>query len=468
MNNSDAILRAIVVYTVCVPLAIVMGYVAVLLVNSSDTSYLGVLGAMALVLSAPILLRWHHPLLVLCWNLPLIAFFLPGRPTVYMPMMAVSLGISLLQRAMNKDMRFIPAPQITLPLLCLAVVVVVTAKIMGGIGLHALGSPVMGGKKYVIMLAGILGYFALTARRIPPRHALLYVGMFLLGGCVSIIGDLIAFIPRSFYFIFLVFPFDSYSLGNSSGAVRFAGVSTMSSVVFSYMLARYGIHGIFKGGKPWRPAAFVFFTILEFYGGFRSVLLYCALLFLIQFYLEGLHRTKLLPILAFAGLLAALVCVPMAGRLPYTFQRALSFLPVNIDPVVRADAQGSLQWRLDMWKALLPQVSDHLFLGKGYAITQDEFEMMGTDSAFRSIDPAEQALALSSDFHSGPISVILPFGIWGVVAFLWLVIAGVWALHHNRLYGDPALQGRQHLPSSPCSWQKSLSFSSSSAPSRMT
>ena len=24
--------------------------------------------------------------------------------------------------------------------------------------------------------------------------------------------------------------------------------------------------------------------------------------------------------------------------------------------------------------------------------------------------------------------------------FIWFLIAGVWALHHNRLYGDPALQ----------------------------
>jgi hypothetical protein len=65
---------------------------------------------------------------------------------------------------------------------------------------------------------------------------------------------------------------------------------------------------------------------------------------------------------------------------------------------------------------------------------------MGKDSAFHSADPAEQGLALAGDYHNGPLSVILPFGIWGAIAVLWLMIAGVWALHHNRLYGDPALQ----------------------------
>ena len=34
---------------------------------------------------------------------------------------------------------------------------------------------------------------------------------------------------------------------------------------------------------------------------------------------------------------------------------------------------------------------------------------------------------------------ILGPGIWGAIGFLWFLIAGVWALNLNRLYGDPAL-----------------------------
>jgi hypothetical protein len=440
MNNSAAILRALIIYAICVPLALVVGYAVVSLGNAPTYSNFTVIGVLALVLCAPILLRWHHPLLVLSWNLPLVVFFLPGNPPVYLPMLALSLGLSVLQRAMNREMRFIPAPQITLPLLCMAVVVVVTAKLTGGVGLRALGDPVMGGKKYVFLMGGILAYFALTARRIPPRQAGLYVAMFLLGGCVSVMGDLIAFIPRSFYFIFLVFPPDFYAYTGSESTMRYGGVGVMSSAIFSYMLARYGINGIFRAGKLWRTAAFILFSTLVLFGGFRSMLLACALLFAIQFFVEGMHRTRLLPIFAFVTVVAAVVCIPLANRLPDTFQRALSFLPLNINPVVRANAQGSLDWRIEMWKALLPQVPSHLLLGKGYAISLEDAQMMGTDAALRSIDPAEQALALSGDYHSGPLSVILPFGIWGTIAFIWFLIAGVWALHHNRLYGDPALQ----------------------------
>ena len=440
MNNSAAILKALIIYAFCIPLAMVVGFAVVSVANAPTYANLGEFGLLALILSAPILLRWHHPLLVLSWNLPLVIFFVKGAPPVYLVMVFVSLGISILQRAMNKDMRFIAAPQITLPLLCLAAVVLVTAKLTGGLGLHALGSQVMGGKKYIFLLAGILGYFALTARRIPLERANLYVGLFLLGGCIGAMGDLIAFIPRSFYFIFLFFPPDAYALSGSGGSMRFSGVCWASTAVFYYLLARYGINGIFRTGKPWRIVLCLILAALVLFGGFRSALPGLVLIFSIQFFLEGMHRTKLLPILALAAALVAVVCLPMADRMPYTFQRALSFLPVNINPAVRADAQASLDWRFEMWKALLPQVPSHLLLGKGYAISAEDYQLMGSDSAFQSIDAADQGLAISGDYHSGPLSVILPFGIWGAIAFVWFVAAGWRVLLLNYRHGDPALR----------------------------
>src|SRR6185437_8397370 len=105
-----------------------------------------------------------HPLLVVCWNLPASIFFLQGNPSVVFVMIGISLGISLLQRATNRNMRFIHAPQITLPLCVLIGVALVTGHFTGGIGLHSLGSETMGGKRFVYLVAGLLGYFALTAR----------------------------------------------------------------------------------------------------------------------------------------------------------------------------------------------------------------------------------------------------------------------------------------------------------------
>jgi len=441
MNNNAAILRTLIIFAVCVTLAVWLGYTLNFVADFSRSTFIEI-GLFVLALCIPLLLRWHYVLLVLCLNLTVTVFFLPGLPPVWMPVLALSLGISILQRALNKDMRFISAPQIARPLICLAVVVLVTAKLTGGIGLRSMGGDVMGGKRYFYLLGGILAYFALTARRIPPHRAIFYIALFYLPQISYAVGDLVAVLPSSFNFLFWFFPANGYIIGAAAAGgddYRFGGVSTMASGILPFMLAKYGIRGIFMSGKPWRLFVFIFIGFLVLIGGFRSAFISCALVFLIQFFLEGLHRTRLLPRLAFAGILALVFLVPFADRLPYEVQRTLSFLPVKIDSAARLEAEGSSTWRIEMWKAVLPQVPDHLLLGKGYIISQLDFDSM-TGGGFQVISAADRGSAIAGDYHSGPLTVVLTFGIWGVIAVLWFLIASVRALYDNYRYGEQSLQ----------------------------
>jgi len=438
MNNATAILRTLIIYAICVPGAIVVG---VLLTEPMYSSSWFSYGLLAALLSLPILLRWHHPMLVFCWNMPLMVFFLPGQPTVWLPMMAASLGISVLQRTMNKDMRFLPTPRLFWPLICLLAVTLFTAKMTGGIGLHSLGSDVSGGKRYILLICGILGFFALKAQRIPPERAWLYIGLFFLSGCFNVIGDLFSFIPQQFNFIFWFFSPNYYAFGDTplGGVARFSGLQGAASGIFFLMMARYGIRGIFMSGRLLRIAIFICCMALGLLGGFRILLITFALVFTIQFFLEGLHRTKLLPMFIFAGIFGFALLLPLADKMPFAVQRSMSILPVHISAAAKADADASSGWRMAMWKAVLPQVPKHLLLGKGYGLTEEDFTAMTIGS--RSTDfAADWGAAISGDYHNGPLSVILPLGIWGVIAFLWLLIAGGWSLYDNFRYGDPSLR----------------------------
>ena len=49
-------------------------------------------------------------------------------------------------------------------------------------------------------------------------------------------------------------------------------------------------------------------------------------------------------------------------------------------------------------------------------------------------------LMMAGDFHSGPLSVLISFGIWGVIGFLWFSVAALRLLHRNYLYGDESLK----------------------------
>jgi len=413
MNNTSAILRTLIIYAVCVPLAIIVGY---LLTDPMDFSVLGLFGILALLLVSPLLLRWHYPLLILSWNMAITLFFIKGSPSLWMLMVMLSLGISVLERTLNSQMHFLRVPQITWPLLCLIAVALITAKFTGGIGLRSYGSDVYGGKKYVLLMAGILSYFALTARRIPPERAGLYVALFFLGGLVSIIGDFYAIMPSWSRFIFWLFPIDPNAFYEFQvGQTRLGGIAAAGFTVWCFLLARYGVRGIFLSGKLWRPFVLLLSFSLIFLGGFRYQLFLAGAIFACQFFVEGLHRTRLLPVFAWLGIMAMVVIVPFASKLPFTFQRTIAFLPLNLDPAAKGAAQASADWRVTMWKALLPQVPKYLLLGKGMTISTEEYnEMMGGSVLGRNagqFDPSQDPLALAYDYHNGPLSVLIPFGI---------------------------------------------------------
>jgi hypothetical protein len=438
MTNAPAILKSLVVYAICVPLAVFVGYMLTDPLQYSTFAYAGVLG---LMLTFPLLLRWHYALLLFSLNASMYLPFMKGRPDVWIVMVMLSLGISVVERTMSSQMHFIRVGQITWALICMLGVIYMTAKLTGGMGLRALGSEVYGGRKYVWLIIAILSYFAVTARRIPPEHAGWYVGLFMLGGLTSFIGDLYPITPSALHFIFWIFPPTSYAVEEFSlGTTRLGGVAGTAAAFVFWLVARYGLRGIFLSGKTWRPVLFVVASMMIFLGGFRiKILSYCFILGML-FFIEGMHRTRALLVVLLAGILGAVLVVPLAPHLPFTAQRMLSVLPVEISPEARNSAEDSTQWRIDMWKALLPQVPRYLLVGKGYAITMEDFQNMGRDSAFHTVDMSQQGLALSGDYHNGPLSVIIPFGIWGVIVFLWVVIAGMRVLYCNFRHGAASLR----------------------------
>jgi hypothetical protein len=438
-NNAPALIRTLVSYGICIPLAVWIGY---LLAEPADRSTFSYAGILALFFLAPILLRWHHFLLIAGWNLGLTIFFLPGTPPVWLLLTALSLGISVLHRTVNSNAHFLSAPEIGRPLIFFLAVTITTAELTGGIGLHSFGSEVSGGKSYVTVIFGILGYFALTAVRIPPRRVGLYLGLFFLMGCSSAIGDLAPYVPPKLYFIFAFFPANGYDMEGAPGAVnfhpRYAGVATLGLSGFLFFLSRYGVRGLLLSGKPWRWILFSFFFIAIFFGGFRNLIILCGLTFAIQFFMERMHWSRAMPLFIFGGLISVTLLIPFVNKLPFTFQRALAFLPLKIDPVARMDAEGSQEWRIEIWRDTYPKVPQYLLLGKGYSISKDELAV-ASNRRFTYLSTAD-AVGITQNYHSGPLSVLMPFGAWGAIAILWFWFASLRALYDNYRYGDPAFQ----------------------------
>jgi hypothetical protein len=446
MGNPLAIIRALLIYGICVPLAIYLGY---LLATPLDLGTLMAVGFVLLVLVLPLLLRWHHPLLILSWNLNVVVFFLPGQPQLWLLMAGASLAIALVQRTLSRQSKFLLVRPLVLPVLFLLAVIVATGWFTGGLGLRIANSGTYGGKRYFLLIGAILGFFAFCSRRIPPEKANLYAGLFFLPGVMALFSSCFPLLNSAFYFMYLFFPADpymvqAYTASSGGGAfaddmVRLSGLAFFSQAVFCFLLARHGIRGLLQARNWWRAAFLLLAMVLGLYGGFRSVVVLMALIFGCLFWLEGLLRTRYFALLLAVGVLGMGVLVPFTRQLPLPVQRALSFLPVQIDPVAAADAQGSTEWRLRMWRVLLPEIPHYLLLGKGYGINAQDLELAQTSMQRGVVDDTELAM-LAGDYHSGPLSTIIPLGLWGVLGFLWLLVAGTRVLWRNWKGSPPELQ----------------------------
>ena len=162
MTNAPALLRSLITYAMIVPLALLLGF---FLTSPLTVSTFILVGVLAFVLVFPLLVRFHYPWMLFSWSAAVILFFVKGAPNLGQAMIVLSLTLSILERIMNPQRHFIKMPSITLPLMFFLIVVCITIKMNGGIGMHAFGSDVYGGKRYIELFIGVAGYFALTDRK---------------------------------------------------------------------------------------------------------------------------------------------------------------------------------------------------------------------------------------------------------------------------------------------------------------
>jgi len=439
MANTINIPKSHLILGLSLPLAVLIGY---FLAEPMELSSVAVVVAVLGTLCIPLMLRWHYLVLVLCWNAALNPVVLPGRASMWALMAFVSLLFAILARAVNPKSQFIVVPSIIRPLLVLAAVVIVTGLLTGGFGVRSLGSARFGGKRYFYLLAAIAGFFALTSRRIPPGRSSLYVAAFFLSTMTYAVANLVLAAGPRFHFLLGIFSPDFAqdqiaSFGRlESGMVRVGGLGVMASGVCAYLMARYGIAGLLDLTRPWRILLFLVVACAGLMGGFRSYLAQLVLTFTALFIVEGLHRTRYLPILLGVVLLGGAVVLPQAERLPLVVQRTLSFLPGNFHPLAERSAMASTEWRWEMWKQVWPEVPKHLFRGKGFAIDPGEM-FLALDTSLRFRGEEHAGTVLVGDYHNGPLSILIPLGIYGMIAFLWFLAAGVRVLHRNWKHGNP-------------------------------
>jgi O-antigen ligase len=431
--------RLIIAYIVAIPLALVLGC----LVATPGMASIVALGFVLCCLAAPLVIQWHHALLILGWNSAFILGFMPGQPRIWLVLAAVSFSIGALNHVLGFK-SFLRAPELTKPLLFLLGVILVTAWFRGGIGTRVFGGAGFGGRNYAYVLGAFMGYFALTAQRIPPEKGPRMTKWFFLSAITNAIPNVTYLLGPSFYFLYILVSADSavsqaQSDWEQNGLSRLGDFSNAAIGLMCFMLAHWGIRGIFEWHKPWRLLLLAVTVTGGLLSGFRSQFTLMVAVFVIQFVVEGLWKTAFLPLFCLLGLLCVGPVLLFANKMPSAMQRCLAFLPVDINPDVRADAQASIDWRVDLWKAAWPEVPKYLFVGKGYSLDPLDTDMT-TQAARMGLVPSYEEALYAGNYHNGLLSILIPFGLLGTIAFVWLLVAGVKVLYCNYRYGDARLR----------------------------
>jgi hypothetical protein len=431
--------RGLLIFALCLPLAVLMGF---LLADPMMGSNLMVVSGIMFALLIPVILTIHHRLLIWIASAAISAYFLPGQPLMWMVVGAMSFGISVLSRPLTKVKTKPVWDKWTLITLTLVIVfVLITAARSGGIGMRVLGSTTFGGRKYVALLGSLIGFLALTLQVVPKRNAQRDVAFFALGPATSAFSNIAYMLGPAFYFLFLLFPVEmalTQAQADLSPALvgikRISGFSPAGLAVCLYCLLRWSVRGLCQLNKPWRAGLFMASLFVGLLSGSRAAIVLTGAVTIVQFFAEGLHRTKFIILPAGVAAVIALLAT-FSESLPLGAQRAISFLPVKVDPIVAADAKGSIQWRLEMWGAVIRDVPNHLWLGKGYAIDPTDL-YLADESYRRGFISGYEGSINAGDYHSGPLSVLVPFGVFGTLAVICFLIAAIRVLLRNLRYGD--------------------------------
>lgn len=293
-----------------------------------------------------------------------------------------------------------------------------------GAGFRILGSDTWGGMFYVSLFLSISFAFGATQIRLSPRQWGLVITGMMLGAFAPLAVDTLLIIGKmpSFLFMFVRptggIGFSMLAAEAVEGIVRYLSAGVAGVVLSLWIFSRATFDRLFG----WRGLVYAPLLALAFglaaISGYRIRVLEIALFVLMVGALQ--RGWTFLRISLLAGVIACGIAglYPLAKHLPLPAQRSVAWLPaIEINPNVKQDAEGTVDWRLELWKRALEEAPDYLWVGKGYAFQGDE----SLDAyAFRGLDQLRWAV-ITSSYHNGPLSMLVGLGIPGLaVALLWI------------------------------------------------
>jgi hypothetical protein len=331
---------------------------------------------------------------------------------------------------------------------------VVQVYVRNPVGLNILGTSSVGAKPYFTFAVSFGVALFLAGCWVPLAKFRLAVIVSLLGGLITAIAHTLAYIPGLEYYAAFYLGAGTYSVYFQSSGLPDPTAATRNSagVYISKLVGRWAVGRISPMNALLHPV-WLFMILLALaaaaYSGFRNALAYVFLLFAFGVYywngIKAVIACTLIGIMGYGGILV----INSLSPLPANIQRSLSVLPGNWEEHYVADAEGSTQWRIEIWAEALTSERwiKNKLLGDGLGFTKEELnrqeayqrEEYTNQTTGSGFDRHRESILINGDYHSGPVSFVRTTGYAGLAIFLC-------ALIHQAVRANTLLKRTRNTP----------------------
>lgn len=303
-----------------------------------------------------------------------------------------------------------------------------------GLGLNVL-EDYYGGKGYIMFLQALIAYLCLSSLKTTSHEfgrvlqwaVLLTVLFTMIATARNILSpDSAGADPAAM----------AAAAGSGAADTRQSTLVLISQLVIQLIIINYSVWQIIK--RPWAGALLLLGLVGVMISGFRTII--AQLLFLF-FLISLIYRRWIFCILVPIFGLVTLLILSSAGALhslPFGIQRTLSALPfLDVNVQARMDAEGSTNWRLEMWQWALDDrehfIQDKVF-GDGFSRDISIVKANIYEEAYN-LSQDQTSFAWNGIWHSGPISTIQTLGYVGLTLYTILSVIGItYAWIVSRIY----------------------------------
>ena len=370
-----------------------------------------------------------------------IGLRLPGNPTSLLLGQALVLGFCTLLFLMRKLPFQLALTEME------AWIVIITLFVgqvymRNPVGVNLFGGDTVGGKGYALYAIALASALLFCGLRVPASELKWVLPLSIIGGLINMAISIIGiFIPAIAFYTGSDTYMESADAGfenqvvDEKAATRVGFLAGISSNL-SLWISSY-ISPVAACLRPLWAILLLLAIAAATLSGFRNGIVTVGMTLLLGIIYRSGFNGVVLSIFGGIGALTLLAMVNTMHPLPPNVQRSLTFLPGTWEERYKRDAEGSSEWRFEVWReALLTDRWIHnKWLGDGLGFSATELaaqrnNQQGGRLGVSGFEAHRETILANGDYHSGPVSSIRVVG--GIGLFFFLLAQIRLAVHAHR------------------------------------